>query len=98
MVEAKMSIVESRSDAQTLIDPVMKPVAVLSTIRNAAVSTDRRATEVFAASSVCLNDALSAAVAIVNKYTSSLTKLLQRCSTIKSERLISFTHGFSRVA
>jgi hypothetical protein len=52
MEEAKISIVESRRDAQTLIEPVRKPVAVLRTIRNAAARIERRATEVFAAYSV----------------------------------------------
>jgi hypothetical protein len=42
-----MSMVESSSDAQTLIDPVIIPVTILSAIRNAATAIDKRAVETF---------------------------------------------------
>src|ERR1700749_297218 len=47
MTDAKMSIVESSRDAQTLIEPVSQPVAVFKTMRNAAAATERLAAEAF---------------------------------------------------
>src|ERR1044071_537995 len=69
MAEAKMSIVESRSDAHTLMEPVMTPVAILRTIKNPAASMESRAAELFAAASDWI-ETLPAAIAIQDKYTS----------------------------
>jgi hypothetical protein len=51
MMEANTSIDESSSDAQTLIEPVRKPVAVLSKIKKAAMPMERRAADDFTAES-----------------------------------------------
>jgi hypothetical protein len=61
-----MSIAESRSDAQTLIEPVMNPVTVFSAIRKAAASIERRAADVFAASSVILTFACAASALAIS--------------------------------
>src|ERR671932_332747 len=51
MTDAKMSIVESSSEAHTLMEPVSQPVAVLIKMRKAAASTERRAAELFSLAS-----------------------------------------------
>src|ERR1044072_6973736 len=52
MTDANMSIVESKSEAQTLMEPVSQPVAVFKTMRNAAATTERRAAEDFSRASL----------------------------------------------
>jgi hypothetical protein len=47
MTEAKMSIVESSSEAHTLMEPVSHPVVDLSTMRKAAAVMESRAAEFF---------------------------------------------------
>src|SRR5829696_8342615 len=65
MVEAKMSIAESSSEAQMLIEPVRKPVAVFSRMRKAAASIERRATELFKASSCAAREEASSKLMVV---------------------------------
>ena len=64
-----MSIVESSSEAQTLMEPVMKPVANLSVIKNAAARIESRATADFAASSVFSLEALLIAEVAISLFT-----------------------------
>jgi hypothetical protein len=45
IVEAKMSIAESRSEAQTAMEPVSQPVPVLIKIKKAAARMESRAAE-----------------------------------------------------
>jgi len=57
-----------RNEAQTLIDPVRKPVIVLMMMRNAAASIDSRAAEFFAA-------AASRCAAAIRFFASTLVML-----------------------
>src|SRR5215213_6113398 len=77
MTDAKMSIVESSSDAQTLIEPVSHPVAVFRTMRKAAAATERRAAELFRRASLSVrasSRALLARVADICKARGDSTK------------------------
>src|SRR5919112_1458153 len=65
MTDAKMSIVESSSEAQTLIEPVSQPVALLSRMRKAAAAMESRAAEFFRRASRSMRASASASGAFV---------------------------------